>query len=230
MFNDAQQTEAPTIEYGIPRTKAYRPKRFAGAATGRWMDMAKPAVAEGTQFAASAIIDALKDVAAGIGHVPRRVRMKDRRRPLGFDAVYSSVGDGNRNLRPEDERRIRAAFRALYGVDPTSYWEVVLERALRDALAMRALLPDEPVEVTADGHAAVIRGAPTPKDVFDVVKKHALPGSLPRYLSVRTIEAAFEQCTDADRGGGRGNGAKWSVKAWIKWLKRKAAEKNSDGG
>lgn len=178
-------------------------------------------IPDDTRFIAEKLLEAVVYVATGKGLVPRVI-------PVRADPVWRSrylhagAADGVRHLFESDERHISAAFKAIFGVAPERYWEIVLELALRDALVLRHVLPERTAFYTRGGkQVATTPTPPTAANILAIVRERALPGTVPEYLTSEMIEIALAKCTDG-RGGGRGDGKKISVRKWIADLKKKA--------
>lgn len=178
-------------------------------------------VPNNTRFAAEKLLEALVYVATGKGLVPRTIPVRAERVWV-LKHLHAGAADGVRQLFDSDCRHIRDAFTALFGVPPERYWEVVLELALRDALVLRHLLPEQPAIYTQGGvQIGTTPDRPSGARILAIVRDRALPGTVPDYLTSDMIDIALTKCTDG-RGGGRGAGKRISVRQWIAGLKKKA--------
>lgn len=223
----SEDPTAPFLRYA-PTRKDYRPlrlrspKKSEAALINEAMFNDVP-VPDDLRFAAKKIVEAFADIAEGRGQVPRLVP-DDRERVQGYIGKHQGLADGTRRWFESDRRKVAAMFREVFGASPARYWEIVLERALRDALVMRRLFPEEAQVFESGGVRLEVPSRPTAADVLAVVREHCLPPTVPDFLTADVIDVAFEQCTDAERGGGRGERKKISVRRWIADLKRKVGE------
>jgi hypothetical protein len=138
---------------------------------------------------------------------------------------------GWREASPADFDRVLGAFTKLTGVRPTDFWELVLQRAVQEAIVFRDAIARLPGSLhTPEGQPVAIPEAPGAAEILELVREFSPPGTLPSFIDELAIAAALERCTDG-RGGGRGRlQTKWSVRKWIRWFKaevKKRSRRNS---
>jgi hypothetical protein len=218
--------ETPLAERATTmRDRGYAPKRFKATCEPTKPMGADVEVPPVVAFAAKFMIDALDRIANGKPLIPTLVPnpTPHRGQPhqlASMSSVDSLGAVGLRGAQGADLERIAAAFRALVGVPPERFWEVILDRALTVAIATRSALPIQWPEVfEIEGQLVTRPNPPTAADVLAVVNQYSAPGSVPDWVNERLIEAGLERCTDA-RGGGRGtDAAKLSVHQWLGHIK-----------
>jgi hypothetical protein len=242
--------ETPLAERATTmRDRGFVPKRFQRTCLPTKPMGADVEVPLNVLFAAKFMLDALNEVANGHALMPTLVPdPTPHRAPPRQHASTSPVdglgATGWRGAQGADFERIVAAFRALVDVPPERFWEVVLDKAMRTAIAGRMIfntvlpetiavenlveLPIEIPRVVTDtiGTPVVVEdglirlpAAPTAADVLAIVRQYSPPGSVPDWVDEKLIEGGLERCTDA-RGGGRGKDkAKRSVSQWLGHMK-----------
>ena len=254
-----EHAEPPLAERATTtRERAYVPKRFQITGLPTKTMGADVEVPITVAFAAQFMLDALDEVANGHALVPTLVpdptpHRAQPRQHVSMSSVDECGADGWRGAERADFERIVGAFRALVDVPPERFWEVVLEKAMRTAIAGRMIfnnvlpetidvenlveLPIEIPKVVTDtiGTPVVVEdgvirlpAAPTAADVLAVVRRYSPPGSVPDWVDEKLIEGGLERCTDA-RGGGRGkNTAKLSVHQWLGHMKTEITKRRRE--
>ena len=210
-------------EAGARRVRPYLPPRFGNPSMPLASLGASERVPLDAVYAARVLSDSLAELANGTPVVPREIPTSTKgARPGEVVAVAPVLGpNGGRVSNKADYERIQRAFVALFGVPPERMWEPLLERAIRDAIVVRTALSFAR-QVVIGELPDELPAPPTAADIRAFVVGMSLPGSVPDYVTPAAIENAFEQCTDADRGGGRGRRRRITVRRWIAALKRTA--------